>query len=143
MKQRGFTLIELLVVIAIVGLLSTLGVVALGSARLKARDARRVSDLKQIGTSLELYSTDQGIYPIANNLTLGVDDARCLNGSGWQGPDCLAPYMGAVPKDPENSQNYIYSSSGTSYTISATLEGKINDFTGAIKQTPNGLLPGP
>ena len=55
MNKKGFTLIELLVVIAIIGLLSTLAVVALGSARLKARDAKRVSDLKQIQTALELY----------------------------------------------------------------------------------------
>lgn len=142
MKSKGFTLIELLVVIAIVGLLSTLGVVALGSARLKARDARRVSDLKQLGTALELYSTDQNVYPIANNLDLGIDDAACLNGSGWQATGCLAPYMGVVPKDPTNDTYYIYSSSGTAYTIRATLEGKINDLTGAIKQTPNGILPG-
>ena len=54
-KQRGFTLIELLVVIAIIGLLSTLAVVALNNARMKSRDAKRVSDVKQIQTALELY----------------------------------------------------------------------------------------
>ncbi len=53
--NKGFTLIELLVVIAIIGLLATLSVVALNNARERARDSRRVSDVKQIQTALELY----------------------------------------------------------------------------------------
>lgn len=63
MNKKGFTLIELLVVIAIIGLLSTLAVVALGSARTKARDSKRLADLKQLQTALELYYTDQNAYP--------------------------------------------------------------------------------
>ena len=43
--KKGFTLVELLVVIAIIALLSTLSVVALNSARVKSRDARRLSTL--------------------------------------------------------------------------------------------------
>ncbi|OGF31319.1 hypothetical protein A3H09_03530, partial [Candidatus Falkowbacteria bacterium RIFCSPLOWO2_12_FULL_45_13] len=62
-KQKGFTLIELLVVIAIIGLLSTLAVVALNNARMKSRDAKRVSDIKQIQTALELYYNDANSYP--------------------------------------------------------------------------------
>ena len=54
MRKKGFTLIELLVVIAIIGLLSTLAVVSLNSARGKARDAKRVSDVKQLSTILEI-----------------------------------------------------------------------------------------
>lgn len=49
--KKGFTLVELLVVIAIIALLSTLSVVALNSARAKSRDARRLSDIRQIGQS--------------------------------------------------------------------------------------------
>ena len=56
-QQRGFTLIELLVVIAIIGVLSTMAVVSLNSARGKARDARRVSDVKQLSTLLEMEAS--------------------------------------------------------------------------------------
>ena len=68
--KRGFTLVELLVVIAIIALLSTLSVVALNSARAKARDARRQSDIKQIRTALDMYFDSNLTYP-ANCAGLG------------------------------------------------------------------------
>ena len=52
--NKGFTLVELLVVIAIIGILATLATVSLGSARVKARDAKRVADMRQLITMLEL-----------------------------------------------------------------------------------------
>ncbi|MEK7067822.1 MAG: type II secretion system protein [Patescibacteria group bacterium] len=56
--QKGFTLIELLVVIAIIGLLSTMAVVSLNSARGKARDAKRVSDVKQLSNVIEMEAAN-------------------------------------------------------------------------------------
>lgn len=77
--KKAFTLIELLVVIAIIGLLSTLSVIALNSARAKARDAKRISDVKQMQVALEMYYNDMATYPdtasggaaIASNSTTG------------------------------------------------------------------------
>ncbi len=54
-NRKGFTLVELLVVIAIIGLLSTLAVISLNSAREKARDATRISDVRQLQTAMELW----------------------------------------------------------------------------------------
>lgn len=59
-KKKGFTLIELLVVIAIIGLLSTLAVVSLNGARAKARDASRLSALKQMSTAIEMERANLG-----------------------------------------------------------------------------------
>ena len=48
--------------IAIIGILATLATVSLNSARSKARDAKRISDLKQMGSAMELYNTDNNTY---------------------------------------------------------------------------------
>jgi prepilin-type N-terminal cleavage/methylation domain-containing protein len=64
MKRKGFTLIELLVVIAIIGLLSTMAVVSLNGAREKARDAQRISDVKQLSTVLEMASVNTASYDL-------------------------------------------------------------------------------
>ncbi|MEK7103078.1 MAG: type II secretion system protein [Patescibacteria group bacterium] len=52
-NKQGFTLIELLVVIAIIGILATIALVSLQSARKKARDAKRVAEVKGIANALE------------------------------------------------------------------------------------------
>ena len=62
-SKRGFTLIELLVVIAIIGILASIILASLNTARQKGRDARRLSDLKQIVNAIAL--TDTGGAPVA------------------------------------------------------------------------------
>ena len=63
LTKKGFTLVELLVVIAIIGLLSTIAVVSLGTARQKARDTTRIATMKQVATGLEQFYADTGGYP--------------------------------------------------------------------------------
>ncbi|KKW42480.1 MAG: hypothetical protein UY92_C0006G0041 [Candidatus Magasanikbacteria bacterium GW2011_GWA2_56_11] len=142
MNKKGFTLIELLVVIAIIALLSTLAVVALGSARKKANDAKRLSDVKQMQTALELFYTDKNTYPTttASGITLGAGSAACLNGGGFAATGCANAYMGQVPEDP-GSTDYTYTSTdGTSYTITATLEsGAGNLSAGGVEASPSGI----
>lgn len=53
MKNKGFTLIELLVVIAIIGILASVVLVSLNSARLKGKDSRVISDVQQLRTEAE------------------------------------------------------------------------------------------
>jgi prepilin-type N-terminal cleavage/methylation domain-containing protein len=62
-SQRGFTLIELLVVIAIIGILASVILVSLNSARAKAGDAKRISELNSIQTALQLYYNNKGAMP--------------------------------------------------------------------------------
>jgi type II secretion system protein G len=68
----GFTLIELLVVIAIIGLLASIVMTSLGSARKKAQDAVRGQDVRAIKTALELYSSDFGGYPTSAGTSNGA-----------------------------------------------------------------------
>ncbi len=64
MPKRGFTLIELLVVISIISLLSSVILVTLGSARIKAENSRRNSMVGQYRNALALYaSSHNGLYP--------------------------------------------------------------------------------
>ncbi len=111
----------------------------LEGAKRKARDAKRLSDLKQIQTALELFYTDKDAYPTGASLTLGGANAACLNLSGWQASSCTVSYMGMVPSDPGNSA-YVYSSTdGSKYEIKAHLEGTINGLSGDISVSPAGI----
>ncbi len=68
-NKRGFTLIELLVVISIIGLLSSMATVSLNSARVKARDARRLADVRQLSIAVELAAADSTTSNYANILS--------------------------------------------------------------------------
>lgn len=150
-NKKGFTLIELLVVIAIIGLLSTLAVVALSSAREKSRNAKRVSDVKQIQTSLELYFDDQGSYPAGDNATLGTSTYICLDDTGFNGT-CAGTkkYLYMVPSnptprndggcDPAAEYRYTMDDSGASYTIGYCLGAATGEVPGGDRRaTPAGL----
>jgi type II secretion system protein G len=148
MKSRGFTLIELLVVVAIISILTSIIVASISNARMKARDAKRISDLAQISQALELYYEEKGYYP--------------QSGCGW---DCngyllsytngwnllateLSPYLSPLPNDPlgapacppwgGNCYTYAYGNVGRTvnspqYDLTAQLEDPTNPFRCSIK----------
>ena len=142
MNKKGFTLIELLVVIAIIGLLSTFAVVALSQTRAKARDARRLADLKQIQLALEQYYYDHSAYPNGTALTLGAADATCIGTDGISTSCGTDAYMGLVPADPLSTSHYVYTVASSTYTVTAHLEGTMGNLTGNVILTPAGIGPG-
>lgn len=137
-SKAGFTLIELLVVIAIIGVLASIVLASLNSARRKSRDARRITDVKQIQLALELYFDGQGNqYPLGST-TCNLTVAYGLEGLQTSG------YIPQVPKDPLSGSTdataicYRYASgvptggsTRTVYHLSAQLEDAANPaFTG-------------
>lgn len=129
--KKGFTLIELLVVVSIIGILATLVAANLNSARSRARDTERKSDLKNIQTALRLYYNDNNTYPA---------DAALPFGSAWSSGTTV--YMEKVPDDPVPGQSYLYAlgADTDTYTLSACLEN-LSDATGEAITIPGWDCP--
>ena len=135
-NKKAFTLIELLVVIAIIGILATLAVVSLQNARKNARDAKRMADVKQIQTALELYFNDNSSYPLTSQLSTTIATGGVT-------------YMSSVPQAPTppdgnctaTSNNYSYiSTDGSSYIIDFCTGGSVANLSaGAKLASPSGI----
>lgn len=129
-NQKGFTLIELLVVIAIIGILATLVLLQLGTARSRARDAKRIADVSQLRAAIELYYEDNnGAYP---------SDITSAN---------LSKYLTNVPVDPLNSAlTYGYKTKDAnkySYQVWTELEQKAGGALGGDGDIAASAWTGP
>src|SRR3989344_6607266 len=131
MKQKGFTLIELLVVIAIIGLLASVVLISLNSARAKARDTARKATLRQLQKAIELYRNANGSYPVAMPCFASEPGTPVCgtNGGNWI-PGLTPTYLSILPRDPVGglstnpactaggwTRSYIYESDGTHYKL--------------------------
>lgn len=159
-SKFGFTLIELLVVISIIGILTTLIAANLNSARSRARDTARKSDLKNIATALRLYFNDSPVYnsgtstyprsdASGNIKACGAGGAStCAWGEAWTAGSPAVTYMASLAKDPlYPSQTYFYkwnpTGAGTdTYAITACLENKSDPNGVAMGSVPGQTIAG-
>lgn len=128
-KSKGFTLIELLVVIAIIGVLASVVLASMNSARKKARDARRVADIKQIQLALEMY------FDASSPSNSYADSIAALATGG---------YIPTEPKDPLTAASYSYCRiSATDYHLGATMEESTNNaLTADVDYTSSSCAAG-
>ncbi len=153
MKKRkyfrsGFTLIELLVVISIIGMLSSIVLSSLNSARGKARDAKRREDLHQVFNALVLYYSDHGNYPAGTSFSVwnatdwhNVIQSNPLDplADTWRLNNALVGggYIKNLPSEPINreggggnylgdnvpvDEGYVYFSDGNTFILGTNLE---------------------
>lgn len=116
--NKGFTLIELLVVIAIIGILSSVVLASLNTARSKARDASRKTELLQMRTALEMYHNDFNAYPVAPSWRGAVSYGGYGTGSAGYIPGLVPKYISVLPTDPANTlDGFLYLSDGTNYKL--------------------------
>jgi len=150
-QSKGFTLIELLVVISIIGLLSSVVMASLNTARSKARDSKRIQDMRQIQLALELYKSNTGSYPSSG----GTRENSCwavtsvshpatytsVPGGGWSSALSSlvsSNLISALPNDPKNTGTVAtYPYSCYSYTSSpvGTYASCVDIVTGTYVST--------
>jgi hypothetical protein len=133
--KKSVSWIEWLVIGLLVGLLGLLAIWAISSARTMARDAVRLSDVRQVQTGLELYFNDHNTYPeVTDVLPLGQATTFCLSDDGFSG-ECDASevlYLESVAMPPANGLRdsvcdgaedaYCYIGAEASYRIQFELE---------------------
>ncbi len=157
--QKGVSKIELLVIVGIVGLLGVLAMYAVLYARSQARDAVRLSDVRQVQAALEVYFNTLNSYPETEEvLPLGHSASRCLDDGGFGSscPDDSVTFMSIVPSMPSTgldgevvcggvTNSYCYYGSSIQYFVEFELE-RDNILIGLVEgvncATENGVKAG-
>jgi prepilin-type N-terminal cleavage/methylation domain-containing protein len=133
--SRGFTLIELLVVVAIIGILSSVVLASLNTARTKAKDAARMADVKSLKTAMELYYNDNNGYPTSNGSTNGdvlLSDAMLVSK--------LAPYISMPALLIADGDHYY--ANGVTSGVSTSGYDMLIYIAGTNSWCRSGTLPG-
>jgi len=119
LNKKGFTIMELLVSLAIIAMLFTATIALIGGVKEKSRDAKRMSDVREISKALVLYADNNDKFPIATTAVTitGIDAVSTV----LEGDDVISE-VPIDPTHPLNPYTYISDSSGNTFIISFCLE---------------------
>ena len=122
-KNSGFTLVELLATTAIIVVLASIVMTSVTSAKYRANDAKRRSDLKMLAIALAKYHFDYGSYPIATGPFgwMGNSVNGGLHATDYI-PGLVPNYISVLPLDPDGDSTgwggaYLYYSDGQHYKL--------------------------
>jgi general secretion pathway protein G len=133
--NKGFTLLELLTVMAILTVLAGIIFGNFTNALMKSRDSKRKQDLDYVSKALEVYYSENNVYPSPDPiLTGGMNWAQA-----FQDTNAVPKvYMQKLPADPaaSNGYNYVYQSDSTFYKLYSCLENNQDSGYNAINPNP-------
>jgi prepilin-type N-terminal cleavage/methylation domain-containing protein len=150
-KQSGFTIVELLIVIVVIGILAALVVTTFNGIQQKGRDTERETDIKAIHGQLEAYYAQNNTYPLladVNDTTWRGTNMKGLDNEALRDPKAATGVftLGSAPAIAVYSYQ-VFESNGTTnctvaancakYTLTATLEGQINNSSTYVKSSLN------
>lgn len=140
MRQRrtssGFTLIELLVIIAIIGILSSIVLVSLNTARTKAKDTQRVTELRELSKALTAYFVDTGSFP--PNVYSGVEVRS--NDPNFLPMLVSGGYISRIPPGPAGN-DYAYYNYGSGSAAGAFLRVPLAGDAASLTGRPGSCRP--
>lgn len=160
-KSKGFTLIEIILVIAIIGITAAFLIGNYASAKQRARDSQRKSDLNLVQAAMEQYKADYGNYPCFNTSASECSTdltSSSLATEGWALISSMSQiqlptkYITTLPIDPtyktaacsSTTPGYLYwhSAGRQQYVLFANLENTKDPDVVALKPAPNSSTLG-